>query len=452
MKSGGVAARPRTAPVLCCPGNRRLESSFTPQSDSAPHGGLNTDVLIVGGGHGGAQAAIALRQTGFAGSITMVSDESCPPYDRPSLSKDYLVGGKAFEQILLRPADFWAGQDIRLLLDQRVVRVDPAEHGATLASGAVIRYGRMIWSAGGAPRNLTCAGSDAAGVHRIRTRADTDRIRAELGGVAQVVVIGGGYIGLEAAAALRKLDKPVLLIEALDRVLARVAGGTISRFFEAEHRAHGVEIMLDAKIDCITHDDGRATGVRLQDGRHLAADMIVVGIGIVPAVEPLLSAGAAGSNGVDVDDLCRTSLPDIHAIGDCANHVNGFADHARIRLESVQNAGDQAMTVARAIVGERAPYRALPWFWSHQYDLRLQTVGISAGFDTEVVRGSPADRKFSVVYLRRGRVIAIDCINNTRDYVQGKRLVSEGLRPDPRLLADPAVALKDLCPQEAPAH
>jgi 3-phenylpropionate/trans-cinnamate dioxygenase ferredoxin reductase subunit len=227
-------------------------------------------------------------------------------------------------------------------------------------------------------------------------------------------------------------------------VLARVAGEPLSRFYEAEHRAHGVDLRTGVTVDCILGQDGNANGVRLGDGNVIPADMVIVGIGIVPDVQPLAAAGARVSNGVEVDEYCRTSLPDIYAVGDCAAHHNRFARGALLRLESVQNANDQATTAARAIVGEPAAYDAVPWFWSDQYDLKLQTVGLSLGYDDVVVRGDPSARSFSIVYLREGQVIALDCVNLPRDYVQGRKLVVEGMTPDRARLADPAKPLKEL--------
>jgi 3-phenylpropionate/trans-cinnamate dioxygenase ferredoxin reductase subunit len=402
------------------------------------------DILIVGAGHAGAQAAMALRQNKFSGSVALLGEEREPPYERPPLSKEYLSGDKPFERILIRPAAFWAERDIALLPGERITAVDAAAHRVQTADGAVINYGTLIWATGGAPRRLSCVGNALAGVHSVRTRADVDAMMAELATVHRVVVIGGGYIGLEAAAVLAKLGKPVCVLEAADRVLARVAGEPLSRFYEAEHRAHGVEIRLRAKVDCIVEQDGRAAGVRMHDGEVIPADMVIVGIGIIPAVDPLLAAGAAGGNGVDVDELCRTTLPDVYAIGDCAAHANAFAEGARIRLESVQNANDQANTAVRSIIGDPQPYHAVPWFWSNQYDLRLQTVGLSTGHDAAVLRGDPAQRSFSLVYLRGGRVIALDCVNNVKDYVQGRALVLGGVAADTAVLADPSVPLKTL--------
>lgn len=402
------------------------------------------DVLIVGSGHAGAQTAIALRQLDFQGSIAIVGREADPPYERPPLSKDYLAAEKPFERILIRPAAFWADRRIELLAGLDVIRVDPEARTIACAGGETLGYGRLVWAAGGAPRRLSCAGHDLEGVHSVRCRADVDRMRAELPSVRRVAVIGGGYIGLEAAAVLTKLRREVVLIEALDRVLARVAGEPISRFLEGEHRARGVDIRLGVRVACIEDRDGRASGVRLEDGALLEADMVIVGIGIDPAVKPLRVAGAEGTDGVDVDECCRTTLPDIYASGDCAAHANRFAGGARIRLESVQNANDQASTAARHIAGQAQPYDALPWFWSNQYDLKLQTVGLSAGFDQTILRGDPASRSFSLVYLTQGRVTALDCINATRDYVQGRALIGKALEAGIERLADPSVPLKDL--------
>ena len=404
---------------------------------------MQFDIVIVGAGHGGAQAAIALRQAKFEGTIAVIGDEPELPYERPPLSKEYFSGEKAFERILIRPAAFWAERNVEMLLNRRVVSVDPVTHSLSTADGATIGYGQLIWAAGGSPRRIGCAGNDLIGVHTVRTRADADRMLAELDGVEQAVVIGGGYIGLEAAAVLAKFGKKVVLLEALDRVLARVAGEPLSRFYEAEHRAHGVDVRLGAAVECI-EGEGRVTGVRMQDGTVIPAQMVIVGIGIVPAVEPLIAAGAQGGNGVAVDHQCRTSLPDIFAIGDCALHANRFADDMPIRLESVQNANDQATLVAKTIMGQDLAYDAVPWFWSNQYDLKLQTVGLSTGHDQAILRGDPANRSFSVVYLKDGRVIALDCVNATKDYVQGRKLVVERLSPDPAALADASVPLKEL--------
>ena len=402
------------------------------------------DVLIVGGGHGGAQAAIALRQRRFAGSVAIVSAEPDLPYERPPLSKEYLAGEKDFERILIRPPAFWNERAIGFRLGRCVVAIDPDARTLTLDNGERLSWRNLVWSAGGAPRRLPCPGHDVANVHSIRCRSDVDALREGLPSAQRIVIIGGGYIGLEAAAVLSKLGKQVVVLEALDRVLARVAAEPISRFYEAEHKTHGVEIRTGVGVECIEGAAGGPSAVRLADGGRLDADLVLVAIGIDPVVGPLLAAGARGGNGVDVDEHCRTSLPDVFAIGDCAAHENVHAAGARIRLESVQNAHDQAVTAARAILGDPEPYTALPWFWSNQYDLKLQTVGVSLGHDEIVLRGAPAGRSFSVVYLHEDRVVALDCVNAVKDYVHGRKLILDGVKPDRQRLADASVPLKEI--------
>ncbi|MDB5969361.1 MAG: FAD-dependent pyridine nucleotide-disulfide oxidoreductase [Hydrocarboniphaga sp.] len=403
-----------------------------------------TDVLIIGAGHAGAQAAIALRQGGYTGTVAILGDEPELPYERPPLSKDYLSGDKTFDRILIRPASFWEERKIAMRLNRRVVAVDAEAHEVSLSDGSQHGYGSLIWATGGSPRMLSCAGYDLKGVHSVRTRADVDRIMRELETTQRVAIIGGGYIGLEAAAVLTKLGKKVVLLEALDRVLARVAGPDLSSFYEAEHRAHGVDLRTQVKVACIVGQDGKASGVRLHDGEIVPADMVIVGIGIIPAVEPLLAAGAAGNNGVQIDAQCRTTLPDVYAIGDCAAHANRYAEGATLRLESVQNANDQAIIAAKCLLGLAVAYDAVPWFWSNQYDLKLQTVGLSIGHDQTVLRGELAARSFSVIYLLQGRVIALDCVNAVRDYVQGRKLVVDGAKLDPGALRDTSRQLKDI--------
>jgi 3-phenylpropionate/trans-cinnamate dioxygenase ferredoxin reductase subunit len=406
----------------------------------------NRNVLIVGGGHAGAQCAIALRQGGFNGSIAIVGRESEPPYERPPLSKEYFAREKSFERLYIRPPQFWADKDIELMLATEVTAVDPQAHSVTLSTGETLGYDHLVWATGGDPRRLSCAGSALAGVHGVRTREDCDRLMGEIdGGVRKVAVIGGGYIGLEAAAVLTKLGCHVTVLEAAPRVLARVAGPELSAFYEAEHRAHGVDLRTEVTVDSLI-GDGRVRGVRLGDGSDVPADAVIVGIGIVPAVGPLIAAGAAGGNGVDVDDLCRTSLPDVFAVGDCAAFACDYADGAVMRVESVQNANDQATCVAKTILGHPAPYHAFPWFWSNQYDLKLQTAGLSVGYDQTVVRGSVEARSFSVIYLKAGRMIAIDSVNLVKDYVQGRKLIEAGVSPDITALADSATPLKELLP------
>ncbi|AUX70772.1 pyridine nucleotide-disulfide oxidoreductase [Porphyrobacter sp. HT-58-2] len=407
----------------------------------------HADVVIVGTGHGGAQAAIALRQQGHEASILMIGRDNAPPYERPPLSKEYLAGDKGFERIMIRPEKFWAEKDVALHLGAAVTAIDPQAHRLTLSDGGTVTYRKLIWSGGGDPRRLPVPGAVLPGVFYVRDKSDADAMMKALAdGAKRAVVIGGGYIGLEAAAVLRKLGCEVVLVEMLPRLLARVAGEELSTFYAEEHRRQGVDVRLETGVDAVLGEEaGRVTGVKLDTGEEVPCDMVVVGIGIVPAVAPLIAAGAAGSNGVDVDFCCRTTLDDVYAIGDCAAHANPFADNAVIRLESVQNAHDMANTVAKAIMGEKEPYHALPWFWSNQYDLKLQTAGLSLGFDQTVLRGDPATRKFTVVYLKGGVPIAFDCVGTMKDYVQARKLLESGVgKIDSALLADPEVALKDL--------
>jgi 3-phenylpropionate/trans-cinnamate dioxygenase ferredoxin reductase subunit len=403
------------------------------------------DVLIVGAGHAGAHCAAALRQFGFRGTIGLVSEEVHLPYERPPLSKDYLGGDKAFEQMGLQPAAFWSDRQISLLGGTKITSVDAARHLVRCEDGRELAYGKLVWAAGGRARRLSCPGADLGGLHVIRTREDVDALKAELDGAQRVVVIGGGFIGLEAAAALRKRGKDVTVVEAFERVLARVTGAALSAFMQEQHRARGVEICLGAKVASLSGESARVTQVHLHDGRRLSADLVIAGIGIEPCVEPLLAAGIGGPAGVDVDAHCRTSLDDIYAIGDCARQANAFTDGAALRIESVQNAVDQATLAASDIVGRAAPRQAVPWFWSTQYDIRIQMAGLSGGHDTAVVRGDPASGSFSVAYLRDGALVAIDCVNATKDFVQGRNALSKGVRPEREALADASVPLSSFC-------
>lgn len=404
---------------------------------------VERDVLIVGGGHAGAMAAIGLRQNGFTGSITMVGDEAALPYERPPLSKAYLNGSLEQHRLYLRKAEFWQDRDIDMRLSTSVTHLDAQDRAATLSSGETIRFTWCILATGGRARPLPVPGADLAGVHYLRTLADVDGIRASLTPGARLAVVGGGYIGLEVAASARKLGHEVTLIEALDRVLARVTSPVVSRFFETKHRQEGVNVLLNTGVTAIEGTDGRVTGVRLSSGEVVPADAVVVGIGIIPNCELAIETGLACDNGIVVDELCRTANPNIFAIGDVARHPNVFAP-GPLRLESVPNAVDQAKTVVGVITGNPVPYADLPWFWSDQYDIKLQAAGLAIDYDDIVVRGSPEASPFSVCYLRGGTLIAIDCINSIKDFMAAKKLIASQATPDRALLADPAVALKDL--------
>lgn len=404
---------------------------------------FTSDVLIVGGGQAGATAAITLRQIGFGGSVTILEATADLPYERPPLSKSYMLGKRSFESNLIRPARFWAEQKISIFTNAAVTAIDPARLQVTLTDGRVIGFGNLLWAAGGTPRRLTCPGAKLSGIFTLHDKLDADAIAARLGAPRRAVIVGGGYIGLEMASVLRKLGHHVTVLEAQERVLARVAGETLSRFVETEHRAHGVEVFLNAQLRELHGTNGEVTTAVLADGRELPADLVVAGIGITPLVAPLLEAGAAGGNGVEVDEFCATSLPGIYAAGDGARHRNRFALNEWVRLESVQNATDQAITAAHAIAGQSKPYAALPWFWSNQYDLRLQSAGLNMGHDTTLLRGDLAARSFSILYLKEGKVIALDCVNCTKDYAAGKPLVLNHARLDVVRASDNNIPLKE---------
>lgn len=404
----------------------------------------NYDVIIVGTGHAGAQAAVALRQQGFTGSILMIGEELHLPYERPPLSKEYFSGEKTFERILLRPEQFWQDKKIDLKLGQRVIQIDAQSHRILTQQNYEYHYDKLIWATGGKPRRLSCEGAALEGIHYIRNREDVDRINQELDRVQKCVIIGGGYIGLEAASALRKINRDVTLVEGQSRVLARVAGPIISDFYQQYHQEKGVEFYLGQGVDYLEGDQGRVHTVILANGTRIATDMVIVGIGLNPEVNVFVEAGAAFSNGIETDRRCRTSLVDIFAIGDCANHENFFADGQRIRLESVQNANDQAMIVTKEILDKGEDYAAVPWFWSNQYDLKLQTIGLSIGYDQEILRGEPDSGSFTVIYLREGKIIAIDCVNRPADFIQGKAIIQQSIYIPIEQLSDHSQALKDM--------
>ncbi|WP_186036690.1 NAD(P)/FAD-dependent oxidoreductase [Burkholderia gladioli] len=405
------------------------------------------DVLIVGAGHAGANCAMELRKAGFEGSVMLLSDETELPYERPPLTKDYFTGDRGGEQIRFRTAEAWLERGIEVRLAHRVEAIEPEAHRVRLADGATLQYGKLVWAAGGTPRRLACEGATLAGVHVIRAKHDIDALKADLAGREHVVIVGGGYVGLEAAASLTKLGGVrVTVVEAQDRLLARVAGEPLSAFIEGEHRARGVEIVTGAQVAALKGRDGRVSAVELADGRSIAADLVIAGIGIVPTAQRLLDAGAQGGNGVDVDEQCRTTLPDVYAIGDCARRAHPLVAGAALRIESVPSALEHAQIVAASITGKPAPKPGVPWFWSTQYDLRIQMAGIPDGYDEVAVRGDLAARSFLVLYLRGGRLIALDAVNATKDYVQGRALLAADVTLTREQLEDLSVPLQARMP------
>jgi 3-phenylpropionate/trans-cinnamate dioxygenase ferredoxin reductase subunit len=394
-------------------------------------------VVIVGAGQAGASAAAKLRALGHDGPITLLGDEPAPPYQRPPLSKAYLLGEMPRERLFLRPESFWAEQRVEMVLGQPVQALDRAARTVRLA-GRDLPYDALILATGATPRRLPAAiGGDLAGVHTVRSLADIDRLQPEMAAGKRLLVVGGGYIGLEAAAVARKLGLSVTVVEAAPRILGRVACPETAAFIRDLHARHGVEILEGVGLERLT-GEGRITGARLADGRQIDADLAIVGIGVTANAALAQAAGLAVDGGIVVDDRSRTTDPGIWAAGDCT--VLPFRG-AMVRLESVQNAIDQAEAVAANILGADRPYEPKPWFWSDQYDLKLQIAGLNLGYDRIVARPGQAPSHW---YFQGDRLLAVDALGDARAYMIGKRLIEAGRSPDPARLADPASDLKAL--------
>ncbi|MCG8441352.1 MAG: FAD-dependent oxidoreductase [Caulobacterales bacterium] len=403
---------------------------------------MTDNVVIVGAGHAAGQAVASLRQGGWDEDIILIGEEDHLPYQRPPLSKKFLSGELPQERLLLRPADFYDAQTVERRLGVRAARIDRARKTIALSDGGEVGYGKVILATGARVRRLPCPGGDLDGVFYLRSIADVDAIRPRFTAGARIAIVGAGYIGLEVAAVAASRGLAVTVLEAAPRVMARVTSPTISAFFQDVHRAAGVDIRLGAGLERFA-GDGRLERLHLADGTAVEADFAVVGVGVAPNQEIAAEAGLKADNGVWVDEFACTEDPDIYAVGDCTNHPNALLGR-RLRLESVHNALEQAKTAAAAICGKPAAYAQIPWFWSDQYDLKLQTVGLCAGADREIVRGDPAARKFSVCYLKDGVVIAVDAVNLPADFMAAKLLVAKGGAVDVDRLADSAVALKAL--------
>jgi 3-phenylpropionate/trans-cinnamate dioxygenase ferredoxin reductase component len=395
-------------------------------------------VVIVGAGQAGAQVAISLRQLGFAGDITLLGEEAEPPYQRPPLSKAYMSGEMALERTLIRSPGYYAKSAIELVPGARVERILPNER-AIVVGDRQLPYDVLALCTGTRARRLGLSGEDLAGVFYLRTLLDSERIRAAVRPHARAVIIGGGYIGLEVAASLTKLGCKVQVVEALDRVMNRVVAPPVSAFFARQHAARGVEIVTLATVAELV---GGAVVERVvcRDGRSLPADIVVVGIGAVPNDELARDAGLVVDNGIVVDEFGRTSDPAIFAAGDVTNHPNALFAR-RLRLESVHNAMAQAKAVAQAIAGQPVPYAEVPWFWSDQYDLKLQIAGVGDPDDELILRGDPGLRAFSCLHLRGGRLVAIDCVNRGGDFLAAKKLIGERRPIERARAADPTVPL-----------
>lgn len=396
-------------------------------------------IVIVGAGQAGASLAAKLRALGHTGALTLVGEEPAPPYQRPPLSKAYLLGEMELERLYLRAPSFWVDQNVTLRLGTAVTAIDPAARTLTL-NGETLGYDQLALTTGARPRRLPAAiGGDLGNVFTVRTLADVDAMEPVLRKGGRALIVGGGYIGLEAAAVASKLGLQVTVIEAAPRILQRVAAPETSAFFRGLHQDHGVTVIESTGLDRLL-GEGRVAGARLADGREIAADIAIVGIGIQPDTRLAEAAGLAIDNGIRTDELGRTSDPRIWAAGDCASfpHQGG-----RIRLESVGNAIDQAESVAANMLGAGQPYEARPWFWSDQYDTKLQIAGLNTGYDQVVTRPGDAGA-VSFWYYHGDRLLAVDAMNDSRAYMIAKRLIEGGKSPAPGLIADPATDLKAL--------
>ncbi|BAN48500.1 NAD(P)/FAD-dependent oxidoreductase [Metapseudomonas resinovorans] len=404
--------------------------------------------VIVGGGHAGSEAAISLRQNGFEGRILIVSDEPGLPYQRPPLSKAFLAGTLGAEALPIRPAATYEKAAIEILNDASVSALDLDSRSVQLADGRRLGWTHLVLAIGSRARQLQVAGlgeRQPDNLHYLRSQADSERLREQLVEGQRLVIVGGGYIGLEVAAAAQKAGLQVTLLEAQPRVLARVTAPDVSSFYEQVHCAAGIELRLNAQLEqvCLDASGQAVEALVTTDGARIPADLVLVGVGAIANTELAEQAGLVVDNGIVVDEFSRTSAADVYAIGDCSNHPSMLYG-CRLRLESIPNAIEQARAAASAIAGKPTPYRAMPWFWSDQYDLKLQIAGINQGYDQVLIRGSKALRSFVAFYLREGRLIAADCVNRQQEFMAIKKLVQAGFAGNAELLANESVSLKDL--------
>ncbi|MBT8138172.1 MAG: FAD-dependent oxidoreductase [Gammaproteobacteria bacterium] len=404
-------------------------------------------LVIIGASHAGSQLAFSARQLGWTGPIELIGDEDVAPYHRPPLSKDYLTGGKALENILLKPVASYAKSDITLRIGLQVNQIDRSAKRCTLSNGKTVGYDKLALAVGAKVRKVPIKGSDKAGVFYLRTIADIDGIRDHTGEGQSAVIIGGGYIGLETAASLRKLGMRVTVLEMMPKILQRViVAQPMTDFFMRVHQEEGVAIVTNAQVEEIGGDK-RAETVVCANGQTFAADLVIIGAGILPNTELAEEAGIKVDNGIVVDEFCRTNDADIVAVGDCTFNRNLFYPKP-MRMESVQNAVDQAKTAAATLCEQAKPYNCVVWFWSDQYDVKLQIVGLYEGFTSMVIRGNPAQgRKFSIFYLRNKTLIAVDAINSPDAFVFGRKHVGAPMNFELERLGDESTPLKELTAQ-----
>ncbi len=396
-------------------------------------------MVILGAGHAAGQAAASLRQAGYEDGIVILGEESHPPYQRPPLSKQYLSGEQGLEKVYLRPEKFYADRNIDLRTGTTVTGIDRENKSVTTSGGDTISYEKLLIATGGRPRKLTIEGSHLPGIYYLRTIADVDDISAAMKSATSVCIVGGGYIGLEVASVAVVSGLRVNVLEMEERVLQRVTTPEMSQFYHDLHTSRGVNIHVSTACSGF-EGDGHVERVICGE-TSIEADLVIIGIGIIPNIELALEAGLTCDNGIVVDDHCRTSDPDIFAAGDCTNHPNPILGR-RLRLESVPNAMDQARTAAANMAGGDKSYAAVPWFWSDQYELKLQMLGFSSDGTTQVLRGDKAANEFAVFYLHKGAVVAVDAVNSPREFMIAKQLY--GKQVDTAQLADTEFDLKSL--------
>ncbi len=403
-------------------------------------------MIIIGAGLAGLTAAETLRAEGYEGSITLIGDEAHAPYQRPPLSKGFLLGETREAQLMMRPAEVLAKKNIALRVGAGATAIDRAAKQVTLGDGSTLAYDGLALCTGSRLRPLSLAGADWQGVYGLRSLDDAKAIAAALETAQNVVVIGGGFIGLEVASVARRKGKQVTVLEAADRLMARVVAPLISQFYLDLHTRHSAEVVLGASVTELAGHDGRIAAVRTKDGREFPADLVLVGIGIIPNAELAQAAGLEVNGGIVVDACGRTADPAIVAAGDCT--ARRLDDGSLRRLESVQNALEQGRSVAAALLGRERPFHAAPWFWSDQYDVKLQMLGLTAGFDQVVTRGTvdvnATTQKFSAYYYKAGKLIAIDSLNQPPDHMNGRKLFDKGISPTPEQAADVTFDLNSL--------
>lgn len=404
---------------------------------------MTDNIIIAGAGHAAGQAIVSLRQGGFSGQITIVGEEPYLPYQRPPLSKKFLAGELEIHRLHIRQERFYAEHDVDVRLSTRAEEIDPHAQSVLLSDDSRLSYDRLVLATGSRVRKLDIPGADLDGVHYLRTIDDVRGIQAGFKPGARLIIIGAGYIGLEVAAVAVKKGLSVTVLEVADRVMQRVVAPEVSEFFQRVHHEEGVDIRCNRDPGGILIGDTHVRAVKSPDGIELPADLVVIGVGILPVVDIAESAGLECDNGILVDEFCRTSDRNILAIGDCTNHPNQLLCR-RLRLECVHNAQEQAKTAASTILGKLEPYAQIPWFWSDQYDLKLQIVGISGDHDRVILRGDPETRSFAAFYMRGDLLIAVDAINRPREFMLSKKLIAHGARVEPEILSDTSIPFKDL--------